>query len=349
MQSVFSRNQNVSSALFLGDELMLGQGRSGNIISLDVNNLTPTYALTGRGRDFRRLFVKDKKLGFAVDDSRVPDGYFDFELEQIIRDKSQLSGFQGPKVSDGAFDFNKLSSNQLAFGSNFSITNSRTDGRVLSYCLLSNDNIVVGSDRTLKVYDGNGNLLKTLSGHNGQVLSIVADEQYFYTYGGDQIIKVWTISDPTLKFNLFITKQYEWIIWDEMGNYSASSGGEQFLNWQINGKEEELAKFFDVSAYAKLFLKKSLDEVGSTDVRDLAPEDLPDQPQIQWMDPVDYQVTTSDNQYRIRATIFSDEPILKTRILVEGKAMPKKLKSEMTRAIATADLIGARRWVNRLK
>ena len=165
-------------------------------------------------------------------------------------------------------------------------TNGRTEGRVLSYCLLNNENIVVGSDRTLKVYDGEANLIKTLSGHNGQVLSIVADDQYFYTYGGDQIIKVWSISDQSLKYNLFMTKKFDWIIWDEGGNYSASAGGEQFLSWQINGKEEELAKFFDVSTYASLFLKGSLDEISSTDSRDqvISPENLPEQPEIQWVD-----------------------------------------------------------------
>ncbi len=324
MQSVFSRNRNVSAALFLENELIIGQGRSGNLISIDKDKLTPTYALAGRGKDFRRLFIKDRKLGFVSDDSRVPEGYFDFELEQIIRDKGEMSGFKGPSITDGLFEFTRLTPNQLSFGSNFNITNSRTDGRVLSYCLLSNENIVVGSDRTLKVYDGDGNLVKTLPGHNGQVLSVVADDQYFYTYGGDQIIKVWSLADNSLKYNLFVTKKYEWIIWDEAGNYSASSGGEQFLSWQINGKEEELARFFDVSSYSGVFLKESLDEVGNSDVRDLTQEELPGQPQIQWDDPVEYQITTSTNQYRIRATIFSEEPIVKTRILVEGKAMPSK-------------------------
>ncbi len=321
LQSVFSRNRNVSAALFMGDELFIGQGRSGNLISIKTDNLTPQYAMAGDGKDLRRLFIKGNKLGFNSDNSRVPDGYFDFDAEQIIRDKEEMIGFAGPKINDGPFEFTKPSSNQLVFGSNFNITNTRNDGRVISYCLLPNENIVVGSDRTLKVYDPNGNLLKTLPGHNGQVLSIVANEENFYTYGGDQIVKVWSAVSNELKYNLFITKKYEWIIWDDNGNYSASAGGEKYLNWQLEGKKEELAKFFDVSTYAAQFKKESLEDLEGA--RDMV-IDLPDQPQVLWNDPEEYQISSNSDQFRIKATIASNEPVEKVRILVEGKALPKK-------------------------
>jgi hypothetical protein len=156
------------------------------------------------------------------------------------------------------------------------------------------------------------------------VLSIAVDKNTFYTYGGDQIIKGWSLSDLSLKFSLFITKDYEWIMWDGAGNYTASSGGEQYLNWQINRSERELAQFFDVSTYAESFLKTSPDQLEQASRDQLSEIELPEKPEIQWIDPSIYQTTTNSNEYRIKARVVSDEPIKKVRILIEGVALPNK-------------------------
>lgn len=325
LTSLFSTNRQVSAAVFTpNDKLILGQGRSGNLIGIDLNKMTPQFAMAGKGKDFTDLMIKGNKLGLAVDNKKVPIGFFDFEKEQIIRDQSQLNGFKGSAISDGTFEVIRIASDQISYGSKLTVKNPSRDGRILSYCLLSDNRMAIGSDRTLKVYDLEGSLIKELSGHNGQVLSIVANDTFFFTYGGDQIIKVWSMSDLSLKYNLFVTKDFEWILWNESGKYLASAGGEQYLTWQINKAPNELAEFFDVSTFNKVFFAESIDEVGGDERAQGKPVELPNKPEIKWNEPSTYQTVVEDGRVRISATIFSEEPIQKTRILVSGTALPSK-------------------------
>jgi WD40 repeat protein len=321
--SLFSSNKNVTAANFNSeDELVIGQGREGNVISIDLKKLSPEYALSGRGNSLSRLFIQGKKLGFSSDNNSAPEAYFDFELEQIIRDKTKLSGFKGSTVTDGTFEVIKIGNDQVSFGASLTVKNDDRDGRILSYTILPNGNFVVGSDFTLKVYNPKGVLIKELTGHNGQVLSIVNNNQYFFTYGGDQIVKVWSVEDLSLKFNLFMTKGYEWIIWNQSGKYLASAGGEQYLSWQINKQTNNLSESFDVSSYDDVFLSDDIEQINEAAREPVA--DLPIKPEIQWIDPVNYQSTIGDSRIRIKALIKSDSPIKKTRILVSGQALPSK-------------------------
>ncbi|MDH5609895.1 MAG: hypothetical protein OEY56_10475, partial [Cyclobacteriaceae bacterium] len=324
MKTVFSTNRNVTSAVFQSkDWLLLGQGREGNVIGVKLSNLAPEYAMTGNGRTFGSLKIKGNYLGLVREGQTNPESLFDFEKGKINRDKSELTGFNGPNLSDGTFRFTKIGTSQLSYGSDFSITNDRNDGRILCYTLLSDGNIVVGSDRTLKIYSASGRLIKTLSGHNGQVLSVVANKNYFFTYGGDQLIKVWNIRDHSLAYNLFVTKDYEWILWNTSGRYTASAGGEKFLVWQVNKAVDQLAEFFDVSTYQKDYMASSVSEVSESANDEAAQsEALPFKPSITWKLPVAYQSTVTSNTVRIQASIISAETVLKVRILVEGKPLP---------------------------
>jgi WD40 repeat protein len=323
LTSLFSSNKNVTAACFTEDDkLMVGQGRAGNIIGIDLDQLTPAFALAGRGLNLSKLFISGKKLGFNSNGRLSPDAYFDFDLEQIIRDGSRMKGFEGSTTSDGTFDVVKIGNDQISFGASLTVKNSQRDGRILSYTLLPDGRLVVGSDRTLKVYQTDGSLIKELSGHNGQVLSIVNNSEFFFTYGGDQIIKIWSVSDLSLKYNVFVTKDYEWILWNENGKYLASAGGESYLTWQINKESNELSEFFDVSTFNNVFLTAGVDEIDNTERE--AKIELPEKPTIQWNDPQTYQSTVQESRVRIKATVFSESPIKKTRILVSGQALPSK-------------------------
>ena len=323
LTSLFSTNRNVTAALFTqDDQLILGQGRSGNLIGINMSKLTPEFALAGRGKSMSKLLIKGNQLGFTSDNSNVADAFFDFETEQIIRDKSKLVGFKGPQKSDGNFNAIEIGNDQLALGASLTVKNSARDGRILSYSVLPGGQLVVGSDRTLKVYSADGKQFTELSGHNGQVLSIVNNDSLFFTYGGDQVIKAWNIDDLTLSFNLFVTRDYEWIIWNESGKYMASAGGEQYLSWQINKGSNELSEYFAVSAYKEVFLNQDL-----TGVEEAARETeiiLPEKPEIVWNEPTTYQTVVEEGRVRIKATVYSDLPVEKTRILVMGQALPSK-------------------------
>ena len=71
------------------------------------------------------------------------------------------------------------------------------DGRILTYKILPNGNIAVGSDYSLKMYDKTGVLLKDFIGHSGGVrgVSLTADGMYLASGGEDQTIILWKLSE----------------------------------------------------------------------------------------------------------------------------------------------------------
>jgi WD40 repeat protein len=332
---LFSDNQNVSASYFTKDlKLILAQGAQGNLLKIDLKTLSPEAVLRGQGLSINKLFIKDQQLGATIDLGVDPSLIFDFQQSKTIRDKSKMKGFTSAVKTDGTFSFQLLGEQQLNFGASFGITNSDRDGRILSYTLLSDGKVIVGSDRTLKVYNGNGELLQVLEGHNGQVLDIVSNDEYVFTNGSDQTIKVWSKSDWTLKYTLFITRDYDWILWSNDGAYTASAGGEQYLNWQVNKNENGLAEHFDVSTYNKQFLTESIKDLNNK--RDNTITEtivLPDKPEVRWTSHEVFQTETEEDRVRVKASIYSDQPIEKVRILVSGTPLAGKRSVSDIRSI----------------
>lgn len=75
--------------------------------------------------------------------------------------------------------------------------NPDTDGRILTYAVTSDDQVVVASDYSLKMYDLNGHLLKEFIGHSGGVraLSVSDDGRFLISGGEDQIINLWLLNE----------------------------------------------------------------------------------------------------------------------------------------------------------
>jgi len=324
-KSLFTKNADVSASYFNNDlKLILAQGAEGNLIKIDLKTLEPTAFFRGQGLSLKKLFVKGNQIGMATEVTNLPETIFDFESAEVIRDKDKMVGFAPATTSDGLFDFQLVGQEQLNFGASFGITNSKRDGRILSYTLLSDGKVVVGSDRTLKVYAANGQLVDLLEGHNGQILDVVSNQQYLFTYGSDQTIKVWSRADWSLAYTLFMTRDYNWILWSNDGTYTASAGGEQFLNWQINKNENGLAEFFGVSTYGKKFLTTSVGDLNDKRDESQTTTILPDKPEVKWTSHDEFQTVTETNKVRITATIYSNEIVKKVRILVGGKPLAGK-------------------------
>ncbi len=71
------------------------------------------------------------------------------------------------------------------------------DGQIRSFAVTNDDNIIVGSDFSLKLYDSEGNILKEFLGHTGGVWSLATspDGRYFASGSDDQTIKLWKLDE----------------------------------------------------------------------------------------------------------------------------------------------------------
>ena len=118
---------------------------------------------------------------------------FDFLNFSVNRNPQKL---QTPKEVKN--NITQTSPFDLDLGKGKTISNDPLgDGRILTYKVLADGNIVVGSDYTLRMYDATGQLLKDFIGHSGGVrgVTVTADGTFLASGGEDQTIVLWKLSE----------------------------------------------------------------------------------------------------------------------------------------------------------
>lgn len=93
-------------------------------------------------------------------------------------------------------------------------TDENVDGRILDFEVLSDGNVIVASDFSLKMFDKNGFIVREFVGHSGAVraIAISADGRYLASGGEDQSIILWKLSEsgyaPTLR-QTFVEEEWQ--------------------------------------------------------------------------------------------------------------------------------------------
>ncbi len=139
-------------------------------------------------------------------------------------------------------------------GGNVIFNDPQVDGRILSF-LHKDDQLYVGSDFSLKVYDLSGKLISELVGHQGGIrsLSVSINNQYLASGGEDQVVHLWSTkfdeekSEPFV--SLFITKDKEWVCWTPSGYFGCSDLGPQYFGWYVQQETDEIGDFYTADQY----------------------------------------------------------------------------------------------------
>ena len=320
IQVLFEENLQVTAAGFSeDDQLHMGFGNFGSIVSMHLASSQDVSVVASQGLPVSELAIKSGKLAFKNKEGETI-GFFDFEKEQIIRDKELFTGFQGANRSDGNFTVVRVSETQISLGSQISVNNDGDDGRIRSYHVTPTGDLWVGSDLSLIIHQKDGDR-RRLKGHLGPVLSIVSDDRFVYTYGGDQVIRIWDIEDGRLRYNFFVTKAFDWILWNESGNYLASAGGEEFLYWKMSTGVDRMAKVQPIDAGEGHQNSNSINQLDANSTEDLKE---PPASSIVWLSPSDYKTTTNKSAINLKAKINSNATVQSTKILVSGRPLPTK-------------------------
>lgn len=326
---------NVSSVGFISDEIgVVAAGPDGDLYLYDfASNRVESIFGSPASRTWNSLLINQSLVGMYAPDADIGiSASFGFDLGsfELTRDKERLRGLAAARHDFNGFRLTKVDPMTLNIGVSGLVKNSTNiDGRVLSYTVIDDSKVAVGSDLSLKVYDGKGSLLKTLEGHNGQVVSLVSNKDYLVSYGSDQIVKFWKLPDFEHAFNLYVSPTFEWIVWANDGLYESSAGGERYLGYQVNNGFDQLARFVDVSTFrGKLHTSqfqtatKSSSSKAPSSQRESGSDQMPGlYPTIKWLSPTTYSAESDKKTIRIKAIVESAEPIQSVKILVDGRPM----------------------------
>jgi WD40 repeat protein len=174
-------------------------GTNNEIIVWNPINGRTSQRIKGKGKAIERLqFGKDLQFWAANSlsmqgNKQSWDYSFDLATMRVLE-----AGDDAPVVPKPILNLTQSSEYILDLPKGKAILNSPdVDGRILTYLVTPANQVVVGSDFSLKMYDLNGHLMKEFIGHSGGVrtASVSADGRFLITGGEDQIVNVWLLNE----------------------------------------------------------------------------------------------------------------------------------------------------------
>jgi hypothetical protein len=240
------------------------------------------------------------------------------------------------------------------------IKQTKAYGTILCYTFTPSEEIVVGSNFTLALYDSSGKRVREFIGHTGMVWAVAVspDGRYLISGSSDQTARLWNLKTGELLVSTFIGSNREWVAaWTPAGYYKASAGGERLIGWHVNQGEEKAAEYYYAYQYRRKFyrpdvLERILEE-GSVEKaaaaanagrpgegRAFSVEQVPEQPPptVQLLSPRE-NTTTAQPEIRVQAKITSTREVTEVTLTVNGRPAWKRKKGIAVEPVLSGNLI----------
>jgi WD40 repeat protein len=188
-------------------------------------------------------------------------------------------------------------------------------------------------------------------GHTSEVLALAfsADGKTLVSGSVDQTMRLWDVSQSGCRqlLSVFVGAQNEWVAWTPQGYYAASANGDRYIGWQVNGRLDELAKFFGVKQYQRAFYRPDVvaEFLKTRDIETavraangrrggasvpkavLGPDDVSKYPppDIFIADPKEDRATVQEGTVHARAFADSRLPITRFELFVNGTSVVQGL------------------------
>ena len=263
LQATFKEHDNtvtssaISPSIAFGSYQVASAGGNNNQIMI-WNPLSGrlTSILNGHGMAVWNLSFSDSTtllIGNSADAKRF-NYAFNFSAQNLVTIDQAIN-----KESDA---FQSLNPYKIRFENGVNLTNNpHVDGRILRVQEMINGDYVIGSDFSLKRYSSDGKLKTEFIGHSAGVraLALSPNGKLLISASEDQKIIGWSLIEESKQiqplFNMFLTKQGNWVMWSRDGYYSSSPQGAQYLGWKTaNGFDAETS-FFTVDQYFEVLYR----------------------------------------------------------------------------------------------
>jgi len=346
--TTFTKHTNtVAASTFYGNTLVATAGGDENDIYIwdTVSGALKTH-IVGKGRKVWALAFGDglhvafgnrKTTGELINEPLEKS--LDF-LEMFLNQYPPVeSRFRRTQMIYQDKTLEKITNYELRITNGGTITNDeRLDRRIRSYTFTPDGDVVVGSDFSLKLYQGNAEFLRKFVGHTGTVwaVSISKDGRILASASADQTIKLWNLSTGECLATLFVASDNEWVCWTPQGYYAASAGGEKYIGWHLNQGLDKAAEYYPVSVFRKRFhypelvgrtitvgnFEQALSQINAESAQTIRERTITQilPPTARWISPEFITNKASNASVRIRAEIQSESKLTAAKVLINGRA-----------------------------
>jgi len=267
--AIFDKHTNaVICGGFLDNSTCVTAGGNDNEVvvwQIKKNKITPVilHWLSGVGFFPQSVGMKQDKIAYSVTPTSNY-GMSDFEhvfdlTSRSFRKYELTDSCAGPVSKYGEYTASVSETRTtLSIKKNGStlakIENNSQNGRIHTVKTLIFDKFLMtgGFSGFLLAYDMAGNKVSSLIGHDDQIygLGVSDDGKYLVSCSRDQTIRLWLISQIGKNklvypfVSIFITRNNEWVIWNEQGYFTSSKKGASYIGYHINHGKDKEAKYY---------------------------------------------------------------------------------------------------------
>ncbi len=347
-----------ASAISTNNLAALAGGNNGDIVLYDLTTNNPLTIFKNTSKNPTKIGISnDGKLVFKVDGKSAYKGInlADFSYLWEI---DQNTNCHSEQHEDNGYSLSAVDKYTLSTGFKGKVEmNPRVDGRLRSYSIIDGETIAVGGDFSLKLYTRDGLLKGSLKGFNGAVTSIASANNRIVAICGDQTIRVWNQTSYELLASLYLAPKLDWICWTPQGYYTASSGGEKYMGWQVDEDVKQMSTFYKSSVFSSKYHKPEIvaqtigvesfaiakeklkNEVVEERVADEEKEVIKSAPIVNWLTPEFISSEQDQPKITIKAIVKSASKIKTVKILVNGRPSTKTRGVAIPKSVGEFDLL----------
>ncbi len=281
----YNVDNSVFAVSFLdNDTAIIGGGTNFKIIGYNIFSNENEFEFCGKGQNLFSAGLKDNKIYFGHKFTKKQGKskltkYFDLKDFKIVDLEENIDPLllNYPKTEQGIYHIEResdfLSDKLIVFERDSKIGEiifDKSNGiKHKVYGFTQNNKIITcSSNGIINGYDIYGRKIGDFIGVTGTIWSMAIDGDYMVTASSDNIIRLWNITEidkvktegnfdryenrkiyPTLSF--FISKDDEWVAWNQRGYYDASLKGDRFIGYYINKGINSEAQFLTINKFQK--------------------------------------------------------------------------------------------------
>lgn len=246
-------------------------------------------SLDNRVEEIYALALSENKIAYGAKwagDYYEEEAIFDLNKQRImplqkedLSSYSRLSREKGNLVLQSA-DSPDYQDGLLLLYSSGNLISKIERGAASGFChavygFTEQGNIISGGfNGKLQLFNQSGKLLCSFKGHSGLITALACQGDTLISAAEDRTIKIWDLQaarrgkEISPKLSLCLTKDREWVLYTEKGQYYSSLQGDDFLAFHINqGKDREAllyqAEHFYSRYYNPSLIKSLLDTTAS--------------------------------------------------------------------------------------
>lgn len=309
----------------------------------NIYNKAELFALNANDRSHLRISRDGTSIGFTP----FNDVPYSFDIKRRSFEQKQHEGPSAVTSTEDIEVTDWLNTYQPKLN-NRKISMLENSERVLSCSISPDENrIIFGADWNIYCINPKGKTLYKVSIPDlALAVNVAGNGKVFIAAFGDGTVRWYRISDGKELLALYVNSETKkWVLWNPVGYYDCSPGGDSMIGWHVNNGMNRAGDFYSASRFSARYYRPDvianlIDELDLEDAlakanEDKGQEQVVEQKELSKSLPPVVTIMSPDNDVELQNPNLSvvvqvrspnNEPITEVKTLINGRPVENNMR-----------------------